>query len=245
MYGNEEEVGRAIKDSGISREEIFVTTKLANNHRDPAGSLEASLKLLGLDYVDLYLMHWPLPEINGQRDTSWPFTRTWAQMQKLHGAKARSIGVSNFSTVNLNILLDAPTTTITPSVNQVELHPLCQQNKLLEYCRAKGIVLAAYCPLVRGKELSVNVFEHPVVKEVAIKYGITASQVILSWGVWRGTPVLPKSANSDRLKLNLATVLLTDEDANKISAIGAKTTERVVADPGKKRYNVTVFHDDD
>jgi glycerol 2-dehydrogenase (NADP+) len=151
--------------------------------------------------------------------------------------------VSNFSTVNLTKLLRTPTTTVTPSVNQVELHPLCQQQQLLDYCKEKGIVCTAYCPLARGKELSINIFEHPAVKDVADKHGINTSQAILSWGVWRGTPVLPKSANPDRLRANLAIVALSDDDGNKISAIGAGKTERIVADPGKK-YNVTVFHDD-
>ncbi|QLG72063.1 hypothetical protein HG535_0C04170 [Zygotorulaspora mrakii] len=190
IYENEEQVGKAIKDSKIPREEIFVTTKLWNTQqRTPQEALDQSLKRLGLDYVDLYLMHWPIPmrpdsiedgnlltipRVHGEVDvdTNWDFIKTWELMQELtRTKKVRTVGVSNFSIKNIEDLLAAPTTRLTPAVNQVELHPLLPQYKLYEFCNGKGIHLEAYSPL---GSTDAPVLDNEVIKAVAKKNNIDA-----------------------------------------------------------------------
>ncbi|CAN6674983.1 glycerol 2-dehydrogenase (NADP(+)) [Trichomonascus vanleenenianus] len=241
MYMNEKEVGRAIRDSGIPREELFVTTKLPPTlMKDPKAALDQSLADLGLEYVDLYLMHWPCPlaengtrkylphktdlkDLNG--DKSWDHIKTWEAMQPLvESGKARAIGVSNYDTIYFDELLKAPTTKVVPAVNQVELHPYLPQQKLLDYCKEKNILLTAYCPLGR----SVPVLEDAFVKELAEKYKVTPAQIVLSWGVARGTSVIPKSGDPKRLESNLQTVKLSDDEVAKITANGEKIKQRGV-----------------
>ncbi|KAG9081196.1 hypothetical protein FRC07_014591, partial [Ceratobasidium sp. 392] len=211
-YGNEEGVGRAIRESGIPRSEIFVSTKLVDwDHDDPARGLENSLKALDIEYIDLYLMHWPIARLGGrdgkicQPDESPTFVETWLGMEKLlANGKTKQIGVSNFSITNLEILLEKAT--VLPAVNQVELHPCYPQHKLLQYCTSKEIHLTAYCPLGQYKSpfFSDSVFvEAAESLSKTLSKTITPSQVVLSWAVQRGTIVIPKSANENRLKQNI------------------------------------------
>ena len=189
MYGNEESVGAAVRTSGIPRENIFVTTKLWNSdHRNPERALETSLRKLKMDYVDLYLIHYPVRERR----------RSWRALEALRvGGKARSIGVSNFTIRHLNELL-AETKTV-PAVNQVEFHPYLYQRDLLDFCAGRGIALEAYSPLTKGERL-----KDPKLVAVATKYsksgaGKSTAQILIRWALQHGLIVIPKSANRKRI----------------------------------------------
>ena len=189
MYGNEESVGAAVRTSGIPRENIFVTTKLWNSdHGNPERALETSLRKLKMDYVDLYLIHYPVRERR----------RSWRSLEALRvGGKARSIGVSNFTIRHLNELL-AETKTV-PAVNQVEFHPYLYQRDLLNFCAGRGIALEAYSPLTKGERL-----KDPKLVAVATKYsksgaGKSTAQILIRWALQHGLIVIPKSANRKRI----------------------------------------------
>ncbi|KAF2276060.1 Aldo/keto reductase [Westerdykella ornata] len=203
-YGNEAEVGQGIRDSGVPREEIWITTKLDNTwHKRVEEGIESSLKSLGVDYVDLYLMHWPSstdPDDLSKHLPDWDFIATWAEMQKLPASgRVKNIGVSNFGIRNLEKLLSDPRTKTVPAVNQIELHPNCPSPKLLQYCKEKGIHCTAYSclgstdsPLAKDQTL----------KALAEKKGWSAAQVLLLWGLQRGTSVIPKSVTPERIEAN-------------------------------------------
>lgn len=202
IYGNEKDVGEAIRQSQVPRAEIFVTTKLWNEDQGYDSALrafDASLARLGLDYVDLYLIHWP---VAGKRRDSW------RALERLFEEKrARAIGVSNFLVPHLKELLkDAK---VVPAADQIELHPFLQHRDTVKLCREKGIVVEAYSPLTRGQRLG-----HPVVGDVAKRVGRSPAQVLLRWGVQHGFVVLPKSAQEVRIKENIAVFDFTlDESA--------------------------------
>ncbi|KAF5353949.1 hypothetical protein D9756_007176 [Leucocoprinus leucothites] len=233
-YGNEVSVGRGIHEAGVPREKLFVTTKLASeDHWDPASALETSLTKLGLDYVDLYLMHWPMAlRADGsalQPDESPTFIETWHSMQELlKTGKARAIGVSNFSLKLLSLLLEHPKTTIVPAVNQVEAHPCLPQHELLEFCRNKGILLVAYSPIGKHKYAQDRDIE-----AIAHRLNVTPAQVILSWGIKRGTAVVPKSEQEERLARNLSLV--------ELSAADMQVLDRLYLKPGM-HHSVCGFH---
>lgn len=226
VYGNEEFVGRAIRESKVPREEIFVTTKLAPSAmRNPEAALEESLMRMGLSYVDLYIMHWPIPRkgkpgdlcSNGvEIDHEWSDIQTWELMQKLPKELARSIGVSNFTVDRLQKLLDAETTTDVPVVNQVEMHPLLPQPELVQFCHKHKIIPEAYCPLARGE------IDHPIISAIAEKHQVEPSTIALSWAVQRGTAVIPKSGNPERIAGNLKTIHLSDKDMEQMAIVGAR-----------------------
>ena len=191
LYGNESDVGRAVQESGIPREEIFITTKVWNSHQGYDSTLYAckgSLRRLGLSYVDLYLIHWP---VQGLGDETWK-----AMIKLLHQGKARAIGVSNYSIRELNELI-AKSDIIVPTVNQVEFHPFLYQEELLQFCRNNKIQLEAYSPLTRAKRLY-----HPNIIEMAKKYGKTPSQVLIRWSLQHDLVVIPKSIHEARIKEN-------------------------------------------
>ncbi|ODV94615.1 hypothetical protein PACTADRAFT_85848 [Pachysolen tannophilus NRRL Y-2460] len=256
VYGNEEDVGKAIKASGVPREEIFVTSKLwCTHHNDPEKALDESLKLLGLDYLDLYLIHWPIflnPNGNdpkfpkrpdGSRDMveDWSFVKSYELFQKLlDSGKVKSIGVSNWSIKNLEILLNAPTTKVKPVVNQIECHPYLPQKKLLKYCKEKGILIEAYSPL--GSTNS-PLFKDETLLKVAKKYGVSTAAIMISWAIWRGTVVLPKSIRPDRIEENLKTIELSDEDGQIIENISTKMGKEIRF--GCPKWPVNPFNDDD
>lgn len=192
VYGNEAGVGRAIKASGIPREEIFVTTKLwiqrENGYENTKKALENSLTRLGLDYVDLYLMHQPFGDVHEQ----------WRAMEDLYKAgKARAIGVSNF---HMDRLMDLITChDIVPAVNQIETHPFYQREEEVAFHRELGIVQQAWAPLAEGK---FEIFSNPILTQIAQKHGKSVAQVVLRWLNQRGVAIIPKSVKVERMLEN-------------------------------------------
>lgn len=191
-YQNEEAVGAAIAKSGVPREELFITTKLwvQDISYEAAGTaFERSLQKLGLDYLDLYLIHQPMGDFFG----------TWRRLEELHRAgKIRAIGVSNFYPAVLANFCE--TVEIKPMVNQVELHPFFQQEAALATMKEYGVVPQAWGPLAEGKH---GIFTHPVLTKIGEKYGKTAAQVALRWNTQRGVSILPKSVRAERIAVNL------------------------------------------
>ncbi len=191
-YQNEEAVGAAIAKSGVPREELFITTKLwvQDISYEAAGTaFERSLQKLGLDYLDLYLIHQPMGDFFG----------AWRRLEDLHRAgKIRAIGVSNFYPAVLANFCE--TVEIKPMVNQVELHPFFQQEAALATMKEYGVVPQAWGPLAEGKH---GIFTHPVLTKIGEKYGKTAAQVALRWNTQRGVSILPKSARAERIAVNL------------------------------------------
>ncbi|KAK7057505.1 aldo/keto reductase [Favolaschia claudopus] len=217
-YANEEQVGRAIRDSGIPREEIYVTTKLGNrDHHRVKEAFEESFEKLGLSYVDLYLLHWPQGVVNDKvlsPEEHPTFIETWKEMEKLlETKKVRSIGVSNFSIKTLEELL--PHCSIVPVTNQVETHPCYPQTELKMYCEAKGILLTAYSPLGR----STIFMEDATTQAIATRNHTSPAQVVLSWAVQRGTIVIPKSEDNGRMLANITLVTLPKEEMKLVDAL--------------------------
>jgi 2,5-diketo-D-gluconate reductase A len=204
-YGNEESVGRALRESGIARDEVFVTTKFYPARRDPVFEAEASLRRLGVDYVDLYIVHWPA----GGPTWAWP---------GMEGARergyARSIGVSNFDVGELQELLAAAD--VPPAVNQVQFSPYGYRTALLDACERNGVVLEAYSPLGRGRHLAGE-----TVTWIAQRLGRTPAQVLLRWCIQREVPVIPKSTHRGRIAENgqVFDFELTDEDMARLDAL--------------------------
>ena len=189
IYGNEEGVGQAIRESGLSRDELFITTKVWNDDQGYEKTLQAfetSRKKLGLDIVDLYLVHWPGKD---------KYLDTWKALIHLQKeGLVRSIGVSNFQIRHLQHIIEE--TGVVPVVNQVELHPLLSQKELLGYARENQIVLEAWSPLMQGN------LDQPVLAQIAEKYGKTTAQVILRWDIQNGVIVIPKSVKEHRIREN-------------------------------------------
>jgi 2,5-diketo-D-gluconate reductase A len=193
-YNNEEQVGTAIAASGIPREELFITTKLANpDHKsgEITQAFDASLTKLGLDYVDLYLIHWPMPR-------NELFVQAWRQFERFYDEhSAHAIGVSNFLVPHLRTLLEA--TDIVPAVNQVELHPIFQQRELHEYAAAHGIAVESWGPLGQGK---YDLFGIPTIQDIAEAHGKSPAQIVIRWHLQAGNIVIPKSNSRERMTEN-------------------------------------------
>lgn len=223
IYKNEEGVGRAIAEAEIPRDELFITTKLWNEDQGRDGTLRAfdqSRSLLGLDVIDLYLIHWPCPATNR-------FVESWKAMIELRQqGRIKSIGVSNFRVEDLKRLVGE--TGVAPAVNQIELHPLLQQNELRAWHAEHGIVTESWSPLARGELL-----QNTVLARIAKKHGKSVAQIILRWHVQLGLVVFPKSVTPSRIRENIA-VFDFNLDRNDMAAIQALDAgTRIGPDPSK------------
>jgi diketogulonate reductase-like aldo/keto reductase len=209
FYKNEEDVGRAVRDSNIERQEIFVTTKIWNDDQGYDKTLRAverSLKLLGFDYIDLILVHWPMPKLRKE---------TWKALEKVYDEGiCAAIGVSNYTISHLQELFNYAN--VIPVVNQVEFSPFLYQKELQEFCEENNIKIEAYSPLARGRK-----FDHPVLIELSKKYNKTPAQIMIRWALQVGTIVIPKSSNKERIKEN-ASVFdfeISKEDMDKLNSL--------------------------
>ena len=216
-YRNEDIVGRAVRDSGISREEVFITSKLDNpNHGydNTIRSFEETLQKLGTDYVDLFLIHWPNPL---QYRSTWQLTNseTWNAFEELyHAGKIRAIGISNFRQHHIDELLK--TAEITPMVNQIRLCPGDTQDELVKYCRERNILLEAYSPLGTGQ-----IFKDPEMQALAEKYQKSIAQICIRWSLQNGFLPLPKSVTAERISENIDVFgfELSDDDVGLIAGL--------------------------
>jgi diketogulonate reductase-like aldo/keto reductase len=210
LYGNEADVGRALRDSGIPREEVFITTKVWNSEHGfhkTLNALERSLATLGMDYVDLYLIHWPGPQTS--------FLETWKAMEWLYEqGKARAIGLSNFDEDQTKVVLDH--CNVRPMVNQVEVHPLAQRKSVRAICANAGIIVEASRPLCRGEALKL-----PVLQTIAAKHHHTVAQILLRWNLQSGMVAIPKSNHVERIRENFQfhDFELDDDDMRQIEAL--------------------------
>jgi 2,5-diketo-D-gluconate reductase A len=230
MYGNEKEVGEGIRDAGLDRADVFVTSKLNNGfHRpdDARRAFDGTLTALGLDYVDLFLIHWPLPTLY-----DGDFVSTWHVLEEFVGdGRARSIGVSNFQPAHLNRLAKESTTV--PAVNQVEVHPYFTNDEVRTYDQEHDIATEAWSPIAQGK-----VLDDPVIERIARELGKTPAQVVLRWHIQRGDIVFPKTVSPDRMKSNfeIFDFELAGSDMHDISALDKGESGRTGPNPDTFAY---------
>jgi len=219
-YGNEEGVGQAIRESGVPREHIFVTTKLANpDHARAAEAFEDSVSKLGLEYVDLYLIHWPRP------DRGDLYVQAWKALEKiLADGRAKAIGVSNFHQAHLERLRSEAD--VVPAVNQIELHPGFNQDELRAFNQQNGILTEAWSPIGQGKGL----LDNPDLAKIAETVGRTPAQTVLRWHIQLGNIVFPKSVTPSRIRENIQ-VFDFELDADQMAAISALPGERIGGNP--------------
>jgi 2,5-diketo-D-gluconate reductase A len=230
MYGNEKEVGEAVRTSGLDRSEVFITSKLNNGFHKPDDArkaFSATLAELGFDYVDLFLIHWPLPTLY-----DGDFVSTWKTLAEFHlDGRARSVGVSNFQVSHLERL--AVESDLVPAVNQIEVHPYFTNDVVRAYGQEHGIVTEAWSPIARGKVLG-----DPTITEIAGRLGKTPAQVVLRWHIQRGDVVFPKSVTPSRIKENfeLFDFELEPGDVNRITALNRGEDGRTGANPDTFDY---------
>ncbi|MER6441773.1 aldo/keto reductase [Streptomyces sp. NPDC001185] len=223
MYGNEKEVGQAVRDSGLDRDEVFVTSKLNNGahaYDDALQAFDRTMEDLGLDRLDLFLIHWPLP---GRGD----FVETWKAMEEIYrSGRTKAIGVSNFQPHHLRRLLEE--SEVVPAVNQVEVHPYLTQGDVRAFGAEHDIATEAWSPIAQGK-----VLDDPTINRIAERVGRTAAQVTLRWHIQRGDIVFPKSVTPKRIaeNLDLFDFELTEGDMREISALNRD--ERTGPDPDR------------
>jgi len=219
VYKNEASVGKAVKDSGIARSDIFITTKLWNEDMRQDNQLNAiddSLKRLGTDYVDLYLIHWPVKE---------KFVESWQKMEQIYkSGKARAVGISNFNIHHIESILAV--SDLIPAVNQCECSPELTQTELADYCKQKGIQFQPYSPLGQG-----NTLKEPKITAIAEKYGRTPAQIILRWGFQRGFINIPKSVTKSRIEENAKIFDFELEDADFKEMFTMNSGKRYCSDP--------------
>ncbi|KAL1798063.1 hypothetical protein ACET3X_004669 [Alternaria dauci] len=241
-YRNEHEVGQGIEDSGVPREEIFLTSKLWNTHQpNVKEGLQKSLDALGTDYLDLYLIHWPVrlvpnessellpvnPDGTQSVDRKWDQSETWRQMEDVYNSgKVKAIGVANWSIPYLEKL--SKTWKVVPAVNQVELHPFLPQHKLREFCAKHNILLEAYSPL---GSLGAPIMSDEDIQNVAKKYNVSSATILISYHVNKGVVVLPKSVHKERIVSNKTVIELSDEDIALLDNLAANGKARRINTP--------------
>ncbi|KAM4075840.1 hypothetical protein ACJW30_12G019400 [Castanea mollissima] len=242
IYGSEPAVGNALRkeilDKTIEREDVFVTSKLwGSDHHDPVSALKQTLQKLGMEYLDMYLVHWPVKlkpwacdSVPKEEDfEKLDLESTWAGMEKcMEMGLCRCIGVSNFSSKKIERLLDFAS--VTPAVNQVEMHPMWRQSKLRETCADHKIHVSAYSPLGAPGNAwgSTAVVDSPIIRSIALKHKATPAQVALQWGISKGSSVIVKSFNKDRMKENMGSfdLKLDDQDFPEIDNLEQSKTMR-------------------
>jgi 2,5-diketo-D-gluconate reductase A len=230
MYGNEKEVGEGVREAGLDRADVFITSKLNNGFHKPDDARRAfdgTLSALDSEYVDLFLIHWPLPTLYGG-----DFVSTWKVLEEFaRDGRARSIGVSNFQPAHLERL--AQETATVPAVNQVEVHPYFTNEEVRAYGRQHGIATEAWSPIAQGKVLG-----DPVIERIADAVGKSPAQVVLRWHIQRGDIVFPKSVSPDRMKANfeIFDFELDGSDMDAISALDQGESGRTGPNPDKFDY---------
>jgi 2,5-diketo-D-gluconate reductase A len=226
LYHNEEGVGRAVRASGVPRSELFITTKLWNDEHDYDRALrafDASLDRLGMDYVDLYLIHWPVPKQDKFRDA-------WKALEKVYAeGRAKAVGVSNFTTANLTRLMES--SSVVPAVNQIELHPRLSQPELRAFHAEHGIATEAWSPLGQGQLIG-----DPVVAKVAAAHGRTPAQAILRWHLQLGVVVIPKSVTPSRIAENFDVFGFELDDTEMDAISGLDMRGRIGPDPERMNW---------
>jgi 2,5-diketo-D-gluconate reductase A len=226
MYGNEKGVGEAVAESGIARDEIFVTSKLNNGFHARADALKAfdgTLEALGFETLDLFLIHWPLPAVGD-------FVETWKALEEMHASgRVRAIGVSNFQAHHLQRLFDETDTV--PAVNQIEVHPYLTQDALRAFNTEHGIFTEAWSPIAQG-----NVLEDPVLVDIAKRVERSTAQVTLRWHIQRGDIVFPKSVTRSRVEENFALFDFELTDADVAAITGLNKDERTGPNPDEFNY---------
>lgn len=230
IYGNEEGVGKAIRESGIRREDIFVTTKLWNTDQGYENALKAidvSLAKLGLSYVDLYLVHWPTAGDASKGESVNKREETWKAMEEIYkSGKAKAIGVSNYTITHLEEMKNYAK--IPPAINQVEFHPFLYQKELLDYCKQTGIAFEAHSPLMHGEHL-----DNEIIKNIAQKHGKGCTQILLRWSLQHGAIPIPKSTQKERIEENIQVFdfELSLEEMEQLD--GLNQNLHIRSDPGK------------
>jgi len=216
-YFNEDVVGRAVRESGLKREDVFVTTKLttgAMRENRVQAEFEQSLSKLGMDYVDMYIIHWPVKE---------KYVEAWLELEKIYkSGRAKAVGLSNFQDYHITEIKKV--WSVVPAINQIELHPFLTQKPLLELCKAEGIVPEAWSPLGGGgsaADIKDNLLTHPTLAEIGKKYSKSTAQVILRWNIDLGIITIPKSTNPERIKanINIFDFSLTPDEIAQIDAL--------------------------
>jgi diketogulonate reductase-like aldo/keto reductase len=228
VYGNEQGVGKAIAESGIPREELFITTKVWNadqGYENTLQAFDASLKRLGLDYVDLYLIHWPVPAKDQYVDT-------WKALEQIYkDGRAKSIGVSNFKPHHLDKLLESAE--IIPAVNQIELHPNLPQQETREACDKHGIIVESYSPLGGSNS---HLFDNQTLIDIGAKYDKTPAQVILRWHIQNNFVVIPKSVHAERIEQNFDIFDFELEDNDMAAIATLDNGKRYGSDPDTANF---------
>ncbi len=232
MYGNEDSVGKAIKESGIDRKELFITSKLSNQAHGYEKTMEAfegTMEKLGLDYLDMFLIHWPNP-IAFRDHWQEANAGSWKAFEELYKAgRIRAIGISNFRQHHIEALME--TATIPPMVNQMKLCPGETQEEVVDYCRSKGMLLEAYSPLGIGQ-----IFQVPEMQELADKYGRSIAQICIRWSLQRGYLPLPKSVTPSRIQENARVFDFELEEADVRLIANLKGCVGYAADPDTRRF---------
>ncbi|KAI7908264.1 NADP-dependent oxidoreductase domain-containing protein [Cokeromyces recurvatus] len=263
VYCNEDEVGQGIRESGVPRKEIFITSKLWNTHHRKEyvkAAVKASLKALGLDYLDLYLIHWPVSFINSGKPEETPVVpnmeylipkkndivqleevdplETWNAMEELvEEGYVKAIGLSNFNIEKTQYILDH--CKIKPAMNQIELHPALQQPELVSFLHKNNIQVTAYSPLGNNVYGEKRIVDDPIILDIAKKLNKSPAQICIAFAAQRGLIVIPKSVTPSRIVENFQDFELSKEDFDSIASLGSRNIR--YNDPGLKDWNCTIF----